>query len=47
MNTAVDTLVAQTDAENSSIRTSNLDAKFRSYDAREVKIINSERESGE
>lgn len=40
MNTAVDTLVTLLRCGNSSIRTTNLDAKFRTYDVREVKRIN-------
>ena len=47
MNTAVHTLVTYIRCGNSSIRTTYFDAKFRTYDAREVKIINSERDCGE
>jgi hypothetical protein len=43
MNTAVDTLVTRSDAENSTNRTTKLDAKFRAYDTREDEIINYKR----
>ena len=47
MNTAVNTLVTYIRCGNSAIRTTNLDAKFRTYDAYLMNRINSERECGE
>jgi hypothetical protein len=47
VNTALGTLVTYIGCGNSPIRTTNFDAKFRTYDAREVNRINSRRECGD
>ena len=47
MNTALGTLVTYIRCGNSAIRTTDLDAKFRTYDAYVMNWINSGRECGE